>query len=79
MWGYDREAFCKGDCTLLKLSLFQNGFTCSQNTLAASHRFKGLSLENHLLIDGEREGKEGVTSRGWTGGRVGWMICDGQM
>lgn len=77
MWGYDREAFCKGDCTLLKLSLFQNGFTCSQNTLTASHRFKGLSLENHLLIDGrQRRGYQQRLNGGWG---VGWMICDGQL
>lgn len=66
MWGYDREAFCKGD--LLKLSLFQNGFTCSQNTLTASHRFKGLSLENHLLIDGrQRRGCQQRLDRGGCG------------
>lgn len=71
----DGGTSCKGDWTLLKLSLFQNGFTCSQNTSTASHRFKGLSLENHLLFDGEQEGKEGVTSRGWTGrGWAGWFV-----
>lgn len=64
----DGEAFHNGDCALIKLSLFQNGFICSQNTLTASPKFKHLSLENHLLVDGDWEGKERVTADVGQGG-----------
>lgn len=74
----DEEAFCNGDCTLLKLSLFYmcpEYFYSLYNALL-KHKFKDPSVENNLLIDGKREGKERLRLD-----REGmcWMICDGQL
>lgn len=63
-----RGRYGNGDCNLLKLSVFQDVFACSQNTFTISQRFKCCSLDNHLLIDGER-----VTGSSWVG--RGWTRC----